>query len=221
MQLKPFRIEQYFGKYEFTAKYLLSSSDAESRTIQELPDLEPGAHERLLAHWCGYTESPGAPWLREAIAGIYKRVGAQHGCAPGPHDLMQSDDVLVVAAAEEGIFVLYHALAGQVLALDAAEAYRLLGCFYELPSERYSTGLAQPPASSRQGRSVRPVRGRPMDRPSDWAGHRGGAAVYGFCGITRSALVLRAHRAFGLPLRLFPLALPPLVASSAFRRAES
>jgi len=98
MQIKPFRIEQYFGKYEFTAKYLLSSSDAESRTIQELLDLEPGAHERLLKHWCGYTESPGAPWLREAIAGIYKHI--------------QSDDVLVLAAAEEGIFVLYHALLG-------------------------------------------------------------------------------------------------------------
>ena len=98
MQIKPFRIEQYFGKYEFTAKYLLSNSDAESRTIQELLDLEPGAHERLLQHWCGYTESPGAPWLREAIAAIYKQV--------------KSDDVLVLAAAEEGIFVLYHALVG-------------------------------------------------------------------------------------------------------------
>ena len=113
MQIKPFRIEQYFGKYEFKAKYLLSSSDAESRTIQELLDLEPGgAHQRLLEHWCGYTESPGAPWLREAIAGIYKPVGAQHGCAPGLHDLTKSDVVLVTAAAEEAIFVFYHALVG-------------------------------------------------------------------------------------------------------------
>ena len=98
MQIKPFRIEHYFGKYEFTAKYLLSNSDAESRTIQELLDLEPGAHDRLLDHWCGYTESPGAPWLREAIAAIYKQT--------------KSDDVLVTAAAEEAIFVLYHALVG-------------------------------------------------------------------------------------------------------------
>src|SRR5213593_488595 len=87
MQINPFRIEQYFGKYEFTAKYLLSSSDAESRTIKELLDLEPGALERLLEHWCGYTESPGAPWLREAIAAIYKQI--------------QPGDILVVAAAEE------------------------------------------------------------------------------------------------------------------------
>jgi aspartate/methionine/tyrosine aminotransferase len=98
MQIKPFRIEHYFGKYEFTAKYLLSSSDAESRTIQELLDLEPGSRDRMLALWCGYTESPGAPELREAIAAIYKQ--------------LHSNDVLVVASAEEGIFVLYHALAG-------------------------------------------------------------------------------------------------------------
>ena len=96
MQIKPFRIEQYFGKYEFTAKYLLSSSDAESRTIQELLDLEPGSHERFLKHWCGYTESPGAPALREVISGMYRGV--------------RPEDVLVLAATEEGIFVLYHAL---------------------------------------------------------------------------------------------------------------
>jgi aspartate/methionine/tyrosine aminotransferase len=98
MQIRPFRIEQYFGKYEFTAKYLLSSSDAESRSIQELLNLEPGAQQRLLEHWCGYTESPGAPWLREVIADIYKGI--------------KSEDVLVLSAAEEGIFVLYHALVG-------------------------------------------------------------------------------------------------------------
>ncbi|HEX8766449.1 MAG TPA: hypothetical protein VF740_14870, partial [Candidatus Acidoferrum sp.] len=88
MQIKPFRIEQYFGKYEFTAKYLLSSSDAESRTIQELLDLEPGSHDRFLKHWCGYTESPGAPALREVISGMYRGIQPEH--------------VLVTAATEEG-----------------------------------------------------------------------------------------------------------------------
>jgi aspartate/methionine/tyrosine aminotransferase len=96
MQIQPFRIEQYFGKYEFTAKYLLSSSDAESRPVQDLLDFEPGAQELFLQHWCGYTESAGAPWLRQAIAPLYTKIDA--------------DDVVVLAAAEEGIFILYHAL---------------------------------------------------------------------------------------------------------------
>ncbi len=96
MQIAPFRIEQYFGKYEFTAKYLLSSSDAESRTIADILSFEPAAHDNFLKHWCGYTETPGAPWLRESINSLYKTT--------------RPDDLLVVAAAEEAIFLFYHAL---------------------------------------------------------------------------------------------------------------
>jgi len=96
MQIAPFRIEEYMGKYEFAAQYLLSSSDAESQTIEEILSLEPGAHDAFLKHWCGYTESSGAPWLREVLATIYKQI--------------QPDHLVVVSAAEEAIFVFYHAL---------------------------------------------------------------------------------------------------------------
>jgi aspartate/methionine/tyrosine aminotransferase len=96
MQITPFRIEEYMGKHEFSAKYLLSSSDAESQTIEELLSLESGAHEAFLKHWCGYTESPGAPWLREVLATIYQQIHA--------------DQLVVVSAAEEAIFLFYHAL---------------------------------------------------------------------------------------------------------------
>jgi aspartate/methionine/tyrosine aminotransferase len=96
MQITPFRIEEYMAKHEFSAKYLLSSSDAESQTIEELLALEPGAHDAFLKHWCGYTESPGAPWLREVLATIYQE--------------LMPDDLVVVSAAEEAIFLFYHAL---------------------------------------------------------------------------------------------------------------
>jgi aspartate/methionine/tyrosine aminotransferase len=96
MQITPFRIEDYMGKYEFSARYLLSSSDAESQTIEELLALEPGAHDAFMKHWCGYTESPGAPWLREVLATIYQQI--------------PPDNVVVVAAAEEAIFLFYHVL---------------------------------------------------------------------------------------------------------------
>jgi aspartate/methionine/tyrosine aminotransferase len=96
MQITPFRIEEYMGKHEFSARYLLSSSDAESVTIEEILSLEPGAHDAFMKHWCGYTESPGAPWLREVLAAIYKTI---HG-----------DQLVVVSAAEEAIFLFYHAL---------------------------------------------------------------------------------------------------------------
>src|SRR5437763_1831179 len=96
MDVAPFRIERYYARYEFTTRFMLSSSDCESRTIESLVALEPDAHPRLLETWCGYTESAGAPELREAIAGLYQRI--------------DPDDVIVTSCAEEGIFLLHHAL---------------------------------------------------------------------------------------------------------------
>ena len=96
MQLGPFRIEQYYAEHEFTARYMLSSSDCESRTVGELLELEPGAEDALRELWCGYTESPGAPALRAELAAGY--------------DGLEPDDVLVTSCAEEGIFLVCHAL---------------------------------------------------------------------------------------------------------------
>jgi aspartate/methionine/tyrosine aminotransferase len=96
MQINPFRIEEYMGKYEFSAKYLLSSSDAESQTVGDLLALESGAHDAFLKQWCGYTESPGAPYLREVLATIYQQI--------------HPEQIVVLSAAEEAIFLFYHAL---------------------------------------------------------------------------------------------------------------
>ena len=96
MQVSPFRIEQYYARHEFTAAYMLSSSDAESVAVADLLALEPGAEERLQDMRLGYTESPGSPSLRRAIAALYGTAGPE--------------DVVVVSAAEEGIFTAYHAL---------------------------------------------------------------------------------------------------------------
>jgi aspartate/methionine/tyrosine aminotransferase len=96
MELSPFRIERFYAQYEHNTRFMLSSSDCESRTIAELLELEPDAHGRLLEQRCGYTESPGAPALREAVASLYGRTTAE--------------EVIVTSCAEEGIFLLYHAL---------------------------------------------------------------------------------------------------------------
>lgn len=96
MNLPPFRIEQYYERHEFTTRYMVSSSDCESWTLQELLSLEPDTLERLLAIRCGYTESRGAPELRRAIAATYQTIDA--------------DEVVVTTCAEEAIFLVYHAL---------------------------------------------------------------------------------------------------------------
>jgi len=98
MQIQPFEIERYYDRWEFSAELMLSSSDCESRPLSELLALEPGSEERLRSLHLGYTEVSGSPELLEAIAAGYELAG------PG--------DVLSLAAAEEGIFLAYHALLG-------------------------------------------------------------------------------------------------------------
>ena len=90
MKLPPFRLERYFDRYEFKVQHLLSSSDCQSMTIADLLALEPGSGRAFHETWLGYTESPGHPALREAIAALYE------GITP--------DQVLVHAGAEEAIF---------------------------------------------------------------------------------------------------------------------
>jgi len=98
MELPPFRIERWYDRYEFTTELMLSSSDCESVAVDELLSLEDDARERLGALRLGYTEVPGSEELRTAIAAIYDNVTA--------------DDVVALAAAEEGIFAVEHAVLG-------------------------------------------------------------------------------------------------------------
>ena len=83
--------------HEFTAPYMLSSSDAESVAVADLLALEPDARGAGSSRNGSATPSrAGAPELRAAVAAIYETT--------------EPDDVVVVAAAEEGIFAAYHAL---------------------------------------------------------------------------------------------------------------
>jgi aspartate/methionine/tyrosine aminotransferase len=96
MKIKPFAIERFFAAHEFSARFLLSSSDCESLPVAEL--LEK-ADDQVKTMWremrLGYTESSGHPLLREEISHLHDRAG--------------KDDVLVVVP-EEGIFLSMNAL---------------------------------------------------------------------------------------------------------------
>ncbi|MCX6038616.1 MAG: aminotransferase class I/II-fold pyridoxal phosphate-dependent enzyme [Chloroflexi bacterium] len=96
MQLTPFKLERYFARYEFNVKYLLCSSDCESLSVGDLLAFEPEADEGLKRHWLGYTESSGAPSLRQEISRIYTGI--------------QPEQVLVHSGAEEAIFLFMHAM---------------------------------------------------------------------------------------------------------------
>ena len=89
--LKPFALERYFAKYEFTAPYLLCCSDCEALSLSELLSM---ADDDSLQLWqelgLGYTESMGHPLLREEIAKLYANISPKE---------------VLVTVPEEGIFI--------------------------------------------------------------------------------------------------------------------
>ena len=89
--LPDFRLETHFAKWEFTARYHLTASDAESVSLRTLLGMASAADRADFEDmWLGYTETWGAPDLRAEIAGTYAGRTA--------------DDVLCFAGASEGIF---------------------------------------------------------------------------------------------------------------------
>jgi aspartate/methionine/tyrosine aminotransferase len=99
MRIPDFKLERYFARWEFSAPYLLCSSDVEGWRMAELLALaDADGRARWEGLTLGYTESTGLPALREAIAGLYP------GLAP--------DDVLTFGGAQEALFVLLNVLLG-------------------------------------------------------------------------------------------------------------
>jgi aspartate/methionine/tyrosine aminotransferase len=89
--LATFQLEDFFAEWEFKARYLLCSSDAESWSLNDVLSF---ADKETTDLWnnlrLSYTEVYGLPLLRTEIATLYP------GCS--------SENVLCLAGAEEGIF---------------------------------------------------------------------------------------------------------------------
>jgi len=82
MKTEAFRFEGYFAGYEFKVRHLMSPSDCENMTTNELPEMADG---QCLKLWNGlklsYTETKGHHLLREAIAAMYGSIGFEPGRA--------------------------------------------------------------------------------------------------------------------------------------------
>lgn len=97
--LPDFRLEVYLGEWEFTAKYHLTASDAETMTVAELLALAtPAEREAFENLRLEYVPVPGGEELRAAVAATYEAVDAA--------------DVLTFAGAEEALFWALQELAG-------------------------------------------------------------------------------------------------------------
>ena len=96
MKIKPFTLERYFAKHEFSAPYLLSCSDAEPLTLSELLEMaDAETHDLWNNLSLGYTESRGHPALLETIKDLYRNISVGD---------------LIEIVAEEGIFIAMHSI---------------------------------------------------------------------------------------------------------------
>jgi aspartate/methionine/tyrosine aminotransferase len=99
MKLPEFRLESYFGIWEFKARHHLTASDAQTLPLSQLLVLASDADRKRWEHLClGYIPTEGTLELRQAIAQTYERIAAE--------------DVLCFAGAEEGLYCAMHALLG-------------------------------------------------------------------------------------------------------------
>ena len=95
--MRPFELEVFFSKWEFSAKHHMTASDVESLSLKSLlamTDDNTKTHFEDL--WLGYTETWGAPDLRHEIAATY--------------DHMKDENILCFAGAGEGIYVVMKTL---------------------------------------------------------------------------------------------------------------
>jgi len=96
MRIKDFAVERYFAKYEFTAKYLLSSSDCDGYGMDYVLGLASDSEKQLWENLkLGYTETVGSEFLRVAIK--------QH------YETIQLDEILVASPGEAN-FILMNVL---------------------------------------------------------------------------------------------------------------
>ena len=88
MQIAPFKLEQYFAKHEFTAKYMLSSSDCDGFSMEYvLKQASPQEMELWNTLTLGYTEGLGSMFLREAICKYYKKAKPENVMVASPGEL--------------------------------------------------------------------------------------------------------------------------------------
>jgi aspartate/methionine/tyrosine aminotransferase len=95
--MRDFALEIFFSRWEFTARYNLGGSDAESMRLLALLELASPEDRRAFEQLSlGYTEVYGAPQLRAQIARTYETV--------------EASQVLCFAGAEEAIYSAMHVL---------------------------------------------------------------------------------------------------------------
>jgi aspartate/methionine/tyrosine aminotransferase len=120
--LRTFRLEEYLGTWEFSARYYLTASDAESVSLDELLTIGgDDDREGFMAMPLSYIETWGTENLREAVAGTYESIDAGH--------------VLAFAGAQEAMFWTMQELVG-----PGDHAVVTVPCYQSMETVTLATG---------------------------------------------------------------------------------
>ncbi len=114
MTIKDFAIERYFARHEFSAKYLLSSSDCDGFAMEYILNLASAEEKK---RWnflkLGYTETRGSHELRRAIAAHYQHISTENIVVSSPGEanfalmnvlLKRGDEVVCLAPMYQSMY---------------------------------------------------------------------------------------------------------------------
>jgi len=114
MKIKPFKLERYFAKYEFSTKYLLSSSDCDGYSLEYIL---AQANQEELKLWnnlkFGYTDSAGSEFLRKSIANQYSTINQDEVVVMTPGEanfilmnvmLQRCDEIICMGPAYQSLY---------------------------------------------------------------------------------------------------------------------
>lgn len=114
MLISPFKLERYYALYEFKSRVMLSSSDCESLSMEELIGMASPSSRALWENLpLGYTETQGHPLLRAEAALHYETIPAENLLVAAPEELifiaMQTilqpgDHVIVLTPAYQSLY---------------------------------------------------------------------------------------------------------------------
>lgn len=120
MDIRDFKLERFFARYEFTTKYLLSASDCESLRMADLLKIAPDGAKKMWENLSlGYPENQGHPLLRQEISKLYRKIEPENILIVVPEEgifitmnsiLQQGDHIIVTSPAYQSLYEICHAL---------------------------------------------------------------------------------------------------------------
>ncbi len=124
MKIKPFKLERYFAKYEFSTKYLISSSDCDGYSLEYILSC---ASKEELNLWnnlkFGYTDSAGSEFLRETISNQYLTVSPEDILVMSPGEanyilmnvlLERGDEVVCMTPAYQSLYQVAESIGAKI-----------------------------------------------------------------------------------------------------------